>query len=108
MPNQSLPLAEESCLLSHFNLFFIWACELSVRNFIISEGTEALEELRCEVTRNTVLDYKKKCVYLVFFTGRSDSDDDDDDGLCQKEVEAVEERADLASWTTASTHRSHT
>lgn len=31
----------------------------------------------------------------------------EDDGLCQKEAEAVEERANLASWTTASTHRSH-
>ena len=47
-----------SCLLSHLNLFFIWACELSVRNFIISEGTEPLEELRCDVTRDAVLDYK--------------------------------------------------
>ena len=33
-------------------------CELSVRNFIISEGTEPLEELRYDVTRNAVLDYK--------------------------------------------------
>ena len=58
LADQSLPLAEGSCLLSHLNLFFIWACELSVRNFIISEGTEPLEELRYDVTRNAVLDYK--------------------------------------------------
>ena len=58
LADQSLPLAEGSCLLSHLNLFFIWACELSVRNFIISERTEPLEELRCDVTRNAVLDYK--------------------------------------------------
>lgn len=41
-------------------------------------------------------------------------DDDDDDvfksyvGLCQKEGEAVEERADLTAGTTASTHHPRT